>query len=269
MGGADIKKLRTRIRSVDSTLHLTKAMELVASSKMRKAADAMEKSIGYADAAIEIINVLAACKDTEKSVYFKDNGTGITRLFAIAGDRGLAGGYNANIFRLLKGYTDAEIMPIGKRACERFGKEVVSSETITSAVLLDMAKKQCEDFRKGEFDRLGIVCTKYVSIMTQEATVRWVLPLERNDEHKLPGILFEPDETSVLESAVPEYVCGILTAAVRESFACEIAARRTAMDSAGKNARDMIDKLTLKYNRARQSAITQEITEIVAGGNAQ
>ncbi|MBQ7647086.1 MAG: ATP synthase F1 subunit gamma [Clostridia bacterium] len=269
MGGADIKRLRTRIRSVDSTLHLTKAMELVASSKMRKAADAMDKSIAYADAAIEIINVLAACRDTEKSVYFRENGTGITRLFVIAGDRGLAGGYNANIFRLTREYPDAEIIPIGKRACERYGREVISSETVNSSELLEMAKEQCRDFSDGKFDRLGIVCTKYVSIMTQEATVRWVFPLERNDDNKLPGIIFEPDEISVLESAVPEYVCGILSAAVRESFACEIAARRTAMDSAGKNARDMIDNLTLRYNRARQSAITQEITEIVAGGNAQ
>ena len=269
MGAADIKKLRTRIRSVDSTLHLTKAMELVASSKMRRAADAMEKSIGYADAAIDIINVLASCKETEKSVCFAQNGTNKTRLFVIAGDRGLAGGYNANIFRLVREYPGAEIIPIGKRSCDRFGKETISSETVTSAELFKMAKKQCDDFSAGEFDRLGIVCTKYVSIMTQEATFRWVLPLERSDSAKLPGIIFEPDETTVLESAVPEYVCAILASSVRESFACEIAARRTAMDSAGKNAREMIDNLTLKYNRARQSAITQEITEIVAGGNAQ
>ena len=102
-------------------------------------------------------------------------------------------------------------------------------------------------------------------MMTQEASVRWLLPLSV-PEKKQPGTaLFEPDELTVLNAALPEYLAGLLTAAVRESFASEVAARRTAMDSAGKNAQQMIDNLQLQYNRARQGAITQEITEIVAG----
>jgi len=123
----------------------------------------------------------------------------------------------------------------------------------------------CADFAAGEFDRLGIVSTRYVSIMVQEAQVQWVLPLSPTENTDDVGVVFEPNETQLLEAAVPEYVAGLLMAAVRESFASEVAARRTAMDSAGKNAQQMIDDLQLQYNRARQGAITQEITEIVAG----
>ena len=101
--------------------------------------------------------------------------------------------------------------------------------------------------------------------MTQEVDVKWILPLTSSGEAKSMGVVFEPDELTVLNVAVPEYVAGMLVGAARESFACEVVARRSAMDSAGKNAQEMIDGLQLEYNRARQSAITQEITEIVAG----
>ena len=104
--------------------------------------------------------------------------------------------------------------------------------------------------------------------MSQEATLKWILPLQRAEDAKDTGIIFEPDAITVLNMAVREYVSGILTALVRESFASEVSARRMAMDSAGKNAKQMIDDLHLEYNRARQGAITQEITEIVAGGNS-
>ena len=102
-------------------------------------------------------------------------------------------------------------------------------------------------------------------MMSQEAQLEWVLPLEKSEEQKNVGIVFEPDEISVLNEVIPEYVAGIMYAAVKESFASEVAARRVAMDSAGKNAQQMLDELGLMYNRARQGAITQEITEIVAG----
>ena len=101
--------------------------------------------------------------------------------------------------------------------------------------------------------------------MTQEAQIKWVLPLQREENAKENSVLFEPDELSILELAITEYLAGILVAAVRESFASEVAARRSAMDSAEKNAKQMIDELQLDYNRARQGAITQELTEIVAG----
>ena len=102
-------------------------------------------------------------------------------------------------------------------------------------------------------------------MLTQEAYIKWVLPLERNEKAEQSSVIFEPSEAEILEYAVREYVAGLIVSAVRESFASEVAARRNAMDSAGKNAQTMIDDLTLSYNRARQGAITQEITEIVAG----
>ena len=130
-----------------------------------------------------------------------------------------------------------------------------------------MARQLCREYLNGDFDRLGIVSTKYVSMMTQEAQVTWLLPLERTEKTESVGVVFEPDEQSILNTAVPDYLAGVIMRCIRESFACEVAARRMAMDSAGKNAQTMIDNLQLQYNRARQGAITQEITEIVAGAN--
>ena len=268
--GADMKNLRTRIRSVDSTLHLTKAMGLVASSKIRRANEAMAKSREYSGAITEMIDTLTGSPETRKSPYMTVRDGGRTRLVVIVGDRGLCGGYNANIFRLLREYPDAEKIPIGRKAADRYGGgHAPSSEHFTREEGYELAKKLCLDFIDGKYDRLGVVCTEYKSIMTQTPAVRWVLPLTATEKNDSVGILFEPGETEVLNSAVPEYVSGLITASVRESFACEVAARRMAMDNAGRNADEMITKLQLQYNRARQGAITQEITEIVAGADAE
>lgn len=263
--GADTKSLRNRIKSVNSTLHLTKAMGLVASSKIRRANEAMAKGREYAEALGNMIELLTACPECRKSPYMRETDGEKTRLIVIAGDRGLAGGYNSNVFRLIKDYPQAEIIPIGKRACERYGADFVSSEIFTTQDAFELSKKLCAEFADGDFDRLGIVGTKYVSMMTQTAEVKWVLPLAKESGESGHSVLFEPDEIEILNAAVPEYLTGELMAAVRESFASEVAARRMAMDSAGKNAQQMIDDLQLAYNRARQGSITQEITEIVAG----
>ncbi len=263
--GANTKLLRTRIRSVQSTQQLTKAMGLVASSKIRRANEAMSKSRQYAEAVQEAVKTLAASPDCAKSPYLAQRETGRIRLIVIAGDRGLAGGYNANVFRLLRELPPAEYIPIGKRACERFDQPFLSSEIFSSEEARNLAKSLCADFAAGEYDRLGIVYTVYESMMTQTAAVQWVLPLEKPETAGKSGIIFEPNEQEILPMAVLEYVSGRLTAALRESFASEVAARRMAMDSADKNATQMIDSLQLEYNRARQGAITQEITEIVAG----
>ena len=262
--GADIKSLRTRIRSVDSTMHLTKAMGLVASSKIRRATRDMMRTREYAAAMQDVVNVLRAAPECERSPYMQPTGKG-TRLIVIAGDRGLAGGYNANVFRLAATMPEAEVIAIGKRACDRFGQEIVSSERYAATEAKKLADEQCRDFLEGKYERLGILYTRYKSMMSQEATVLWVLPLEKTEKTEGGDPLFEPDEQTVLNAAVPTYVSGILSACIRESFASEVAARRMAMDSASKNAQEMIDRLQLQYNRARQNSITQEITEIVAG----
>lgn len=263
--GADIKQLRTRIKSVDSTLHLTKAMGLVASSKIRRATDSMNKGKEYADAMEEMVAQLTAYEECQKSVYMSRGDGNKICLIVIAGDRGLAGGYNANIFRLVRDLPEAQIVPIGKRACERYGGELQLAEGYTYSQALALAEDICLGFEEGKFDKFGIVCTKYHSMMSQEAQLRWLLPLTASDRNKGGNAVFEPDELTVLNALIPEYIAGMILSCVKESFASEVAARRVAMDSAGKNAQEMIDRLGLEYNRARQGAITQEITEIVAG----
>lgn len=263
--GADIKQLRVRIKSVTSTQHLTKAMGLVASSKIRKSNESMLRSREYADAIQQMIEQLSMCRECEKSPYMTKSEGGKLCLVVIAGDRGLAGGYNANVFRFLRDYPDARIFPIGKRASDRFGDKTVIAEDFTYNDAKDMAEGLCRDFCNGDYDKLGIVYTKYHSMMSQETSVYWVLPLEKKASKSAQSAIFEPDELTVLNEAFPEYVAGILMACVKESVASEVAARRVAMDSADKNAQEMLANLSLEYNRARQGAITQEITEIVAG----
>ncbi|MBQ7137678.1 MAG: ATP synthase F1 subunit gamma [Clostridia bacterium] len=265
--GANTKALKNRIRSVDSTLHTTSAMGLVASSKMRRANLAMHSGKQYVAAFDRVVGVLASVSECQRSPYMRAAGER-TKLIVIAGDRGLAGGYNANIFRLVATMQYDEIIPIGKRACDRYKGEFHSSEKYTGAEATALARKLCKEFVDGEFDRLGIVYTRYVSMMSQEADVKWVLPLQKAENVEPISAIFEPDEETILNATVPDYVAGILMACIREAFASEVTARRMAMDSAGKNARAMIDDLQLQYNRARQSAITQEITEIVAGSGS-
>ena len=262
--GANTKALKNRIRSVDSTLHTTSAMGLVASSKMRRANQAMQAGKQYVAAFDRVVGVLASVNECQQSPYTRAAGER-TKLIVIAGDRGLAGGYNANVFRLVATMQHEEIIPIGKRACDRYKGEFHSSEKYTGAEATALARRLCQEFVAGEYDRLGIVYTRYVSMMSQETEVKWVLPLQKPEAVEPISAIFEPDEETILNATVPDYVAGILMACIRESFASEVTARRMAMDSAGKNARAMIEDLQLQYNRARQGAITQEITEIVAG----
>ncbi len=260
---ADMKQLRTRIKSVDSTLHLTKAMGLVASSKIRRAGVAMANARTYLDAIEEVMTNLTSDSDCASSPFLQNRGERAC-IIVIAGDRGLAGGYNANVFRLMREIEAEKIIAIGKRSCERYGCEFISSEHFDAKCAFDMANRVIDGYLNGEFDKLGIVYTEYVSMMTQTARLKWILPLERTEE-SMSVTLFEPDRETILKTAIVEYVSGSIAAAVKESFASEVAARRMAMDSAGKNAQQMIDDLTIEYNTARQGAITQEITEIVAG----
>ena len=272
--GKDIKSLRTRIKSFGSTLHLTGAMGLVASSKIKRAYDAMAAGREYSAAISDVTRRLAACPECSKSPYFginrpkaeEDTEEGsaqkgcVTRLIVIAGDRGLCGGYNANVFRTVRDMEYVDIHPVGKRAFTRYSPEpegnleddeepsYQSSEYYTYEEAEAEAKLCCEDFLAGRIDRVGII-----------------LPMERGTERCVDTGVFEPSPDELFENIVLKYFAAKLYALVKESFACEVAARRMAMDSAKKNAQQMIDDLTLEYNRARQGAITQEITEIVAG----
>lgn len=166
------KTLRVRIKSVTSTMQLTKAMGLVASSKIRKANEAMQKGRDYCKALEDTISILAADRESLKSPYMQVRDTERTRIIVIAGDRGLAGGYNANVFRLAASYPDAEFIPIGKRACEKYNKPINSSENFSFDEAAALADMLCKDFAEGKFDKLGIISTRYQSVMSQEAYIR-------------------------------------------------------------------------------------------------
>lgn len=262
--GENTKLLRSRMKSVDSTLHLTKAMGLVASSKIRRATDAMEKARQYENAFTKAVERLTAARECQKSPYVQARDTGIDLYVVIAGDRGLAGGYNANVFRHMREKGQVEVVAVGKRAFDRYGNGYRSAEQFSAEDGKALAKELCEKYVSGAYRSVSIVGTHYLSMMSQEVSERCIFPLAKT-ESTASGMIFEPDEATVLQQVAVEYVAAVIMREVRESFASEVAARRVAMDSAGKNAQEMIDGLQLQYNRARQGAITQEITEIVAG----
>ncbi len=275
--GANTKALKARIRSVDSTMHITKAMELVASSKMKRARARMDGASFYREILAEAFADLSA----SESVYTKARPDLPTLWIIIAGDRGLAGGYNTNVFKTAgAGMCEGDlVLPIGKRAADYYARrgyaffdgEMYSAETVTSAACAKIAAAVKEAYDVGKIGAVTVVSTAFVSMLSQEAGAQHLLPLgKREGGHTAGGVstLYEPDAETVLSAIIPEYIAGTVYAAAVESFASELAARRFAMDTATKNARGMIDNLSLKYNRARQSAITQEITEIVAGAQA-
>lgn len=271
---SNAKQLKNRIRSVSSTMHITKAMELVASSKLRRATTQMESARPYFSSMLSVMSKLAKAD----SVYSTAREVKKSCYIVIAGDRGLAGGYNSNIYKLLKSQTDgkdAVVIPIGKRAADHVSrrgyesvKQYTSVENMTLSQCAEIGVTIKNMYAGGEIDEVYIIYTKYNSILSYEPMVKKILPIETNGEETSGGyVLFEPSTEAVLETVIPEYISGIVCGAVRESFASELSARRTAMDNASKNASEMIEDLELKYNRARQGAITQEITEIIGGSN--
>ena len=274
--GADMKGLKTRLRSVESTMHLTRAMGLVASSKMRRSGESMQKSRAYADAFGDVMNLLSRCPACEKSPYMQTKETGTPVLIVIAGDRGLAGHYNAAVFKIADELINGEsvVLPIGKKAVDRYthrgapilSGDYIKAEYVTAGDCRAMADLLIEGYLEGRFSRVTLVDTMFVSAMTQNAQTTTLLPIERPEQPSSHSqMIMEPKPEQLLEAIMPDYLTGCLYGAVCDAVACEMASRRNAMDSATKNADQMIADLSLHYNRARQSSITQEITEIVAG----
>lgn len=278
--GADIKAIRARIKSVDSTKHITKAMQLVASSKIKKASNKMEASRFYRQVMLDAFADLSA----EKSRYSVQRDRSLPVLYIIiAGDRGLAGGYNNNIFRssgtVLR--DNDLILPIGKRAVEYYSRRAkVITDKFTSVERFDsVCSAEVARLVRGMYDeeKISAVClvyTRFESMLSQSPEMIHLLPLGKDESGVMVGekshalVEYEPSAEEVLAAVIPEYISGVLYSAAAESYASELAARRNAMDTATKNADEMLDELSLSYNRARQGAITQEITEIVAGANA-
>lgn len=277
----NIKAIRTRMKSVESTRHITRAMQLVASSKLRAALDRMEASRFFFEAVQEAFSDLAA--GHTDSPFLTRRTVTHRCVVIIAGDRGLAGGYNANVFRAVRaaGYDPktTSAVAVGRRACDFVRAEGFSETALVESVekmsredTVALAGTLRETFLSGAADEIILYYTDYISALTQEVRTTTLLPLTPSGEaaHKnLAETVFEPSPAAVLDAIIPQYLTGVLWGAVALSHAAETAARRNAMDSATENASEMLDKLSLAYNRARQGAITQEITEIVAGAGSE
>ena len=279
MAGGSMKDIKLRIKSVENTMQITKAMELVASSKLKKARDRMESARPYFMTLFNTLNDIAAYTVDFSSPFLVKRPVKKSAYVLIAGDRGLAGGYNNNMFKLFTAHSqdkNAVVIPVGKKAvdfCKRrnieiFTEEYSQVEDLSSADCTDIGDLLSDSFEKGEIDEVFICYTTFVSMLSQSPEIIQVLPLVsvNADTYQRNTITeYEPDPEELFSMLVPQFVTGLVYGAVTESWASELAARRTAMDAASKNAQEMVSSLSLQYNRARQAAITQEITEIVAG----
>ncbi len=275
---AGMHDIKARIKSVESTMQITKAMELVATSKLRRAKETIERTRPFYKVLGKAISDIADASEEMDSVWFDGREAKRTLFIVFGGDRGLAGGYNANVFRLAESLakdTEAIWMPIGKKALEYLrhrnkniytgAYEFAADQSVGS--MLALGNIVCDGFKAGDYDSVVVIYTEFVSMMSQRVTHDTLLPLVNNSDNI--GVL-ETDccYEEMLEKIIPQYIGGILYTALCESLASESGARRAAMNSANKNAEEMIDTLMLTYNRARQAVITQEITEIVSGAEA-
>ena len=276
MAGAGMNGIKARIKSVKSTMQITGAMELVATSKLRRAKEKVERTRPFTETLMDAIGVVTSMPEVGDTVYTSARGDK-TLFVVIAGDRGLAGGYNANLFRLTSRLMkDGDlVLPVGKKASEHYrsrscpiwGGGVGSVAELGVGDALAIAESITDGFTEGEYDKVVLVYTRFVSMMTQAPVYEELLPLVRGESvSSSPECDGDPEE--MLAAIVPRYVGGVFYSAVCEALASESGARRSAMNAANKNAKEMIDGLMLKYNRARQAVITQEITEIVSGAEA-
>lgn len=281
MAGGSMKDIKRRIKSVESTKQITKAMELVASSKLRKAKEKVEQSRPYFNIIRETIrNILANTKITD-SPYTVERPVQNSLFIVVAGDRGLAGGYNSNLLKAAVGeMTDKrpKLITVGRKSQEFFSKrgyDIIANfphiaenlNFVDTAKIVGAAMKA---FDKKEADEVYICYTEFVSSLSQVPRIKKLLPLtvEGESAQKTGMIEYEPSAGAVFHTLIPRYLEGIVYSTIVDAYAAEQGARRTAMESATDNANEMIEHLNLQYNRARQAAITQEISEIVGGADA-
>jgi len=282
---ANMKAIKRRIKSVGSTMQITKAMELVASSKLRKAKQRAESGRPFFDAQSRLLSEIALNNSGLETVFTVKREVKNRLFVVIAGDRGLAGGYNSNVFKMVAAaHKDdknrPKIIAVGKKASEFFekrGYDVALSfpglaENVKTASCADIANAAINMFKSGEVDEVVIFYTKFVSSLVQKATELPILPIvtesfEKSEKHVVPTN-YDPSPAAVFNRVVPMFMMGLIDCAVNESYASEQCARRIAMESASDNAEEMIERLSLLYNRARQEKITNEINEIVGGANA-
>lgn len=277
-----MKVIKRRIKSVGSTRQITKAMELVASSKLRKAKARAEQARPYFNELYKTMCEIASA-NTDFSTEFTVKREVKHRLFiVIAGDRGLAGGYNSNVLKMAvqAHEEDAEkpkIIAIGKKAVEFFTKrdyDVVAeyaniAENIKPNTAQDIANIAIDLFRSGEIDKVEVFYTMFISPISQQAQHMDVLPMDTVELSDYGTMTYDPSPEAVFNRIVPKFTASLVQCAVVESYASEQGARRTAMENATDNADAMTENLSLLYNRARQASITTEIIDIVSGASAQ
>ena len=281
------KEIRTKIKSIKNTQKITRAMEMVAASKMRKAQDRMEASRPYSEKMRNVINHLAHAHPEYKHPYMEAREVNKVGYIVISSDRGLCGGLNSNLFRATiaemrqwdEKNVKVSLCTIGKKATAflgRLGGDIVAEtsglgDTPEIAELIGVVKVMLDAFDKGEIDALYLVNNDFVNTMTQKPTSTQLLPIQAETEDELKhhwDYLYEPEAKEVLDALLMRYVESLVYQGVVENLACEQAARMVAMKSASDNAGNLIGELQLVYNKARQAAITQEISEIVGGAAA-
>ena len=281
------KEIRTQISSIQSTQKITSAMEMVAASKMRKAQDRMEVGKPYAQRIRSVVGHIANANPEYKHMYMLEREVKRVGFVIVSTDRGLCGGLNINLFKAgiktMQAYSEQEveidICVVGAKAAgffNSYGGNVVAAvrdlgEDPAIADLIGSVKVMLDSYSEGKIDKLYLVSNEFVNTMTQNPTVQQLLPLQAEDDEKLKhhwDYLYEPDAEELLEGLLTRYVESQVYQAVVENGACEQASRMLAMKNATDNAGDLIDDLQLVYNKARQAAITQELSEIVSGAAA-
>lgn len=287
MAGA--KEIRNKIGSVKSTQKITKAMEIVAASKMRRSQDAMEATRPYAETMRKVIGHLANGSLEYKHPYLEEREAKRVGYIIVSTDRGLCGGLNINLFKKamndMKDWSekgaDVELAIVGSKATAFFNNSGAKVAAQVSGLgdrpsledLIGSVSVMLKKYDEGELDRLFVVFNRFENTMVQEPTIDQLLPLPKSDSEEMKrshswDYIYEPEPKPLLDALLVRYVESQVYQGVVENLACEQAARMIAMKSATDNAGDIIDDLELVYNKARQSAITQELSEIVSGAAA-
>ena len=281
------KEVRTKIASIKSTQKITSAMEMVAASKMRKAQDRMALGRPYASRIRAVIGHVANANAEYQHIYLQEREVKRVGYILVSTDRGLCGGLNINVFKTAiremhswdKQGVGVDICAVGNKAASFFnniGGNVVAAvrdlgDQPQAKQLIGSVKVMLDRFADGDIDRLFLVSNEFVNTMTQKPQVQQLLPLKKDDEEQLQhewDYLYEPEPVELLDGLLARYIESQVYQAVVENKACEQAARMIAMKSATDNAGELIDALQLVYNKARQAAITQELSEIVGGAAA-
>ena len=281
------KEIRKQISSISNTQKITSAMEMVASSKMRKTQDRREMGRPYAERMLSVIGHLANSNPEYKPLYMTEREVKGVGVIVIGSDKGLCGGLNINLFRtllpFLKEMSDQGISqkfcPIGTKArvfFNNFGGDVVATAEKLGDIpslenLIGAIKVLLDKFEQGEIDKVFLASNRFENTMTQEPQIKQLLPLLPEDTPELKhrwDYIYEPDAKELLDGLMQRYIESLVYQAVIENIACEQAAKMVAMKNATENAGTIIDELQLIYNNARQAAITQELSEIVAGAEA-